>query len=79
MLEFRNCMIAGEQDQPLFMIVIAVLSEWMSMDFPDHSCHHRMAAMMIGYSLWSADEGQCDSGSGDLNSGGQAEANHFPV
>ncbi len=65
----RNCMMAGERDRPLFKIsMTAVLSEWMSMDFLDHSCPQRTAAITTRYSSWSADKGKRESESRDLNS-----------
>lgn len=47
-----------------------VLSEWMSLDFLDRSCPQRLVAMTMGYSSWSADEGERDSESRDLKSEG---------
>lgn len=45
-----NGMITAECDLPLFIIsTMAVLSEWISIDFLNHSCPQRMAAIIMGY------------------------------
>lgn len=55
-------MIVRERGRPLFNIsTTELLSKWMRIDFRDHLCPQRMAAMTVGYSLNKADGGEHDS------------------